>query len=290
MEKTIALNFIADIPLYDTEKPYKLFHYDILPDGQPMTNVQLEHHDNILLRDARSRLQDFTIDANAFTWINCPTQIPPDTQGDDLAIQQYSEEIISVLEQQFSPDHIVLYDYRLRLNVNMDYASIKSRSRQDAAPPVSEVHADHSPTGGLTRAQRHLTDDECKKYIDSGEYRIRCVNTWRSLLPVVEDSPLAFGDPRTFKPDELLEFDNVSQEYAGELWYPKYREHHRYYWISNQKDTELALFLSFDSSASADEVKVAPHSAFEDREARKDAPPRKSVETRAMIFNRILKE
>lgn len=75
---------------------------------------------------------------------------------------------------------------------------------------------------------------------------------------MVEDSPLAFCDPRSIDPQDVLEFDNVSQEYAGELWYPKFREYHRWYWLNKQRDTELALFLSYDSTAPSHEVKGMP--------------------------------
>lgn len=109
----IGLNFIADIPLYKTEKPYKLFHYDILPDGQPMTNMQLEFHDDVLVEDVRGREENFTIDANSFAWINYPTKVPPEMQGSNEGIERYCKEIVELLETVFEPELVVLYDYRV---------------------------------------------------------------------------------------------------------------------------------------------------------------------------------
>jgi hypothetical protein len=84
----------------------------------------------------------------------------------------------------------------------MNYGEVKTTDRCQPAPPVTTAHVgkppitktqsalgndkimcystcrlctDHSPTGGLSRARRHLTPTEQAEYIDSGLYQIWCI-------------------------------------------------------------------------------------------------------------------
>jgi hypothetical protein len=60
-------------------------------------------------------------------------------------------------------------------------------------------------------------------------YRIRIVNTWRSLLPVLEDRPLALCDSRSVVPEDLVAADRIVPDRVGEVYYLTYNPNHKWY-------------------------------------------------------------
>lgn len=78
-----------------------------------------------------------------------------------------------------------------------------------------------------------------------------CDSVWRPLSRPIEDSPLAFCDPRTLSEEDLVAADRVAPEYAGEIYYVMSNPKQRWYWLSHQKPEEVAVFLSFDSLCSS---------------------------------------
>jgi hypothetical protein len=72
------------------------------------------------------------------------------------------------------------------------------------------------------------------------------ISVWRPLS-TVHNHPLALCDPDTVQADDLVAVDRVSPEYAGEVFYLKYGAAQKWYWISQQTQDEVCLFLSFDS-------------------------------------------
>lgn len=65
----------------------------------------------------------------------------------------------------------------------------------------------------------------------------------------MSDSPLAFCDYTTINHEDLVAADRVSEQYAGEVYYVRYGPQQRWYWMSQQDVSEVALFLSYDSRA-----------------------------------------
>lgn len=155
-------------------------------------------------------------------------------------------------------------------------------------PPVYTVHIDHTVNGGYHRAERHLTDEEIEKYITSGEWRMRIVNTWRPLK-TIDASPLALCDYHTLSFHDLVETDLVNEDYIGDVYSVKHNPDHRFYWLSKQEPDELCIFVVFDSihEMPGSNIPLCAHTAFENPFASPDAAPRESIEVRTIIFNRL---
>lgn len=54
-------------------------------------------------------------------------------------------------------------------------------------------------------------------------------STWRSLLPVLEDQPLALCDSRSVGETDLLPADRVVPDRAGEVYYLKFNPRHQWF-------------------------------------------------------------
>jgi hypothetical protein len=54
-------------------------------------------------------------------------------------------------------------------------------------------------------------------------------STWRSLLPVSEDRPLALCDSRSVGEADLVPADRLVPDRVGEVYYLKYNSRHRWF-------------------------------------------------------------
>ncbi|KAK4183193.1 hypothetical protein QBC35DRAFT_443802, partial [Podospora australis] len=68
---------------------------------------------------------------------------------------------------------------------------------------------------------KHLIGQGKEEYLSPG-YRFRIVNTWRPLIPLVEDNPLAFCDARTVSPSDLVLADRVFPNDYYTLYFVKH--------------------------------------------------------------------
>jgi hypothetical protein len=53
-------------------------------------------------------------------------------------------------------------------------------------------------------------------------------STWRTLVPVLEDRPLALCDSRSVDPEDLIPADRIIPTRVGEVYYLKYNARHRW--------------------------------------------------------------
>lgn len=56
----------------------------------------------------------------------------------------------------------------------------------------------------------------------------KIISTWRPLLPVCEDNPLAFCDASTIDPQDLIAADRVYPHSVGEIYYLAYNENQQW--------------------------------------------------------------
>jgi hypothetical protein len=54
------------------------------------------------------------------------------------------------------------------------------------------------------------------------------ISTWRSMLPIVEDRPLALCDSRSVDSADLIPCDRVMRNRVGEVYYLRYSPGHEW--------------------------------------------------------------
>jgi len=75
----------------------------------------------------------------------------------------------------------------------------------------------------------------------------------------------------------------VYEAYNGEIYYMKYNPSQRWYFLGQQKPSEVAIFTSFVSDP-GDIAKFCPHVSFSDPRAPPGCEKRESVEVRAIVL------
>lgn len=153
--------------------------------------------------------------------------------------------------------------------------------RLDNSRPARFAHVDVSAATAEAFSARSAPG-EMPRYQRSAHY-----NLWCPTSPPPQDVPLALCDAGSVGPDDLLPADAVFDRDGEDLWTMEglvlaHSETHRWVWFSAMEPGEALLFKTYDSAP--DTACCVPHVAFDNPEAPADAPPRSSVELRAIAY------
>lgn len=166
-----------------------------------------------------------------------------------------------------------VFDHTLR----SDSASV--RSAQSIREPAAFVHNDYTDASARKRLLELV---EQHHYPYRHQQRFAIVNAWRPLHNPALRSPLACCDASTLSPAELVATERRARERVGELEMVTWSDRHRWYYFPAMQPDELLLIKTHDS-APLGTARCAVHSAFDNPLATAGAPPRQSLESRALL-------
>jgi len=280
-----TLDYLQNLPLYEHEKPYSGFRppgdgFD--PDVDRFDNLEFEERSNIRIENMRDSETKFLIDECGFEVVPHQSKILHFEERDD--INQYKAETEQLLKNSLQAVYVRCYDFVHRKNVTFERDTIDLNDPTRLEGPAKGVHNDITSDSGPAAFERILTREEKVKYYRPG-YRFRIINTWRTLVPELEDRPLALCDARSVDRDHLLASDRVLPDRVGEVYYLTYNPNHKWYWLEKQTSTELLAFVMYDTK-SGPHARFCPHVSFNNPRAPKNASPRESVETRSVIITK----
>ncbi|KAI0400851.1 hypothetical protein F4802DRAFT_609813 [Xylaria palmicola] len=271
---TGTINFIAPLSKWETEKPFNLALP--LPRNQPKSNSVYEAQE-IQISDGRGKEGDFSLDVHGFEFLEMP---PGDTLRDGDAIEnEYLSLMESFLKEHLGAERVVCFDYALR-EVRRDLTEGEFVEWRDKRPAARNAHTDQTPEAAMSRLRLYF-DEDAEVLIKS---RVRFINIWRPLIQPLEDTPLAVLDARTLTDEDLLAHDIIYAHYQGENYLVRFNSNQRWYYLNRMATKECILIKNFDSNLSSC-ARMCPHAAFNDANSPPNAPWRKSIETRFMVFN-----
>ena len=99
----------------------------------------------------------------------------------------------------------------------------------------------------------------------------------------MERLPLALCDARSISSNDLVPSDLVYPDKVGETWSFTWNPEHRWYWFPRLRPDEALLLKIYDSLEQG-VARYTAHTAFEDPTGSQEAPPRRSIELRALVF------
>jgi len=281
------LHFLADIPRYKEEKPYNVILAAETPlptDSElPLSNIEPEARP-VFIKDFRDHVQDMTVREHGFQLIHHTTKAGFDRTLETIAT--YRAETEAMLREAFDADFILCWDYKARTNDREElppgawnFDDMREREGVSIMP-----HSDHTKKSGPLVVKNTLPVDLHEKYLD-GTYELMLVNTWRPILPVIEDQPLAVCDARSVEIDDLVPCDRVVVDRLGEIYLLRYNKQQSWYWVEHQKQDEVLVFVTWASEADG-RARTCFHASFSNSRAPPDAVPRQSVETRSLVIRK----
>jgi len=236
------------------------------PPGVPAWNGIEDPH-QVRIEDARGREAEFTLDRNGFAFVNAPSQVRDFYDAEEIKAVYYPE-VERLLRNKLGASRVVVFDHNVR-----------NASRAGLAPPSRRVHNDHTVTSAPRRVRDHL-GGEADALL---KHRFGIVNVWRPIRGPVLDSPLALCDAQSFSDEDLIPSDLVYAHVRGETSSVEFKPGHRWYYFSEQQPEE-ALLIRVHDSADDGRARLSFHTSFENPIAPPGAPPRESIEVRALVF------
>lgn len=225
----------------------------------------------VLIRDARSESIPPTLDEAGFELLQHRSALL-DFSDDALIRQIYYPETQQLLMRVTGASKVVIFDHAKRLDA--------PQAGADGVPPVRGVHCDQTFNSGPRRVRDHLPPDEAELRL---QRRCAIINVWRPIGGPVYTAPLALCDARSIAADDMVPTSFVSPEKAGEVFLFKPNDAHRWFYFSHMRPDEAVLIKIFDSRMDGT-ARLSAHTAFDDPSTPKDAPPRRSLEVRALVF------
>ncbi|KAK0646747.1 hypothetical protein B0T16DRAFT_493667, partial [Cercophora newfieldiana] len=235
---------------FTTVKPY--YYGGRLQPGQEhlRTNLTYNRVAGIEVSNVRSIKESFDLEAHGIQFFRA-TGAVEELPSTSEALNDYLAALAEWIRQSLGADKVIVYDYAFRRSVletgKPEVTTALGSTVLETAQPAEIPHVDQTRENGLRRAMRHLTDSEREKYLNSSNKRIRILNVWRPLSPVVDNWPLAFCDPSTVCADDLIRVDRLRPTYAGEVYYLQHTPAQRWYYLGQQTSAEITVFSGFDT-------------------------------------------
>ena len=262
------LNYLAP----PREKP-RTYTYDP-PSGQPRTTAVNEPH-RVQISNARPILREVSLDEEGFGLLQHKSRVR-DFHDDDEVRGVYYKEAEQLLKEVTGADRVHIFDHTVRRRI----PGAEDRQVAGTRQPVPRVHVDHTETSGPQRV-RDLLPEEAEHLLRG---RVQIINLWRPIRGPLRDSPLAVCDASTVAASQLVASDLVYPNRVGETYSVTFDPEHRWYYVPDMKVDEVLLLKCYDSKTDG-RSRFAPHTAFTDPTTPPDAPPRESIELRALVFH-----
>jgi len=236
------------------------------PPGVPAWNGIEDLHD-VQIIDGRGHESEFTLDRNGFTILKAPSQVHDFYDRGEVE-RVYYPEVERLLRDAVGASRVFVFDH-----------GVRNAARDGAGVPSRRVHNDHTVNSAPRRVRDHLGADADELL----KHRFGIVNVWRPIRGPVLESPLALCDARSFTDADLIASDLVYPHVRGETSSVEFNPEHRWYYFSEMQADEVLLIRVHDSAEDG-RARLSFHTSFENPAAPPDAPPRESIEVRALVF------
>jgi hypothetical protein len=168
---------------------------------------------------------------------------------------------------------VVVFDHTLRSG------SEDEREARLVREPVLSAHNDYTEWSGPQRV-REIMGDEAEALLAR---RFAIIQMWRAIADPIRANPLALADARSVAPEDLLVAERRYPHRVGQTYRLKYSPRHRWFYFPELTRDEAIVFKVYDSEKDG-RARFTPHTSFDDPTTPPGAPPRQSIEARALAF------
>lgn len=224
----------------------------------------------VLVHDVRHADRPPTLDGNGFA-LKRQSSAVTDFVNDDEVREIYYPEMERLIRQVTGAREVVVFDH----NVRVDGGERTSNSRM----PVRNVHNDYTESSAPRRVRDLLGEQRADTLLKE---RFAIVNAWRSIEGTVQRAPLAVIDASSVRPADLVPTDLIYSDRVGEIYEVAENPAHRWRYYSGMHEDDVLFIKGYDSRR--DVARFTPHTAFDHPGTLANAPPRKSIEVRSLVF------
>ena len=226
----------------------------------------------VAIRDARAGRDDFALDVHGFAFADHDTGVRDFLDADQVRAVYYPE-IIALITARTGARRVEIFDHTVRVG-DEDF-----RRQKLLREPVFRVHNDYTDWSGPRRL-RDVLPGEAEALLAQ---RFAIIQVWRPIQSVLKTNPLAVCDARTVKPGNLIATERRYPERIGETYQVTFDAAHQWYYLPDMRRGEAIVFKVYESATDG-RARFTPHTSFADPNTPPGAPPRQSIEARALVF------
>lgn len=233
-------------------------------------NCTFEDH-VVKVRDGRRKVDDLIFEKHGFVFVRHETGIADFYDRQEVE-SGYYPEAEALIKRETGAGRVHIFDHTVR-------SGDLVKQEQGTREPLKQVHNDYTDRSGPQRV-RDLLPEEADDLL---RHRFMIVQVWRPIgVPVVSE-PLALCDAQSLAEADLIRTERRHPNRVGETYTLSYNPAHRWYYFPNMRRNEAIVFKVYDSAVDG-RARFTAHGSFNDPHTPDDAPPRESIELRALAF------
>jgi hypothetical protein len=225
------------------------------------------------VRNGRTRAAgELTLEKNGFVLVPHPTRMRNFFDPDELK-SVYYQEVERLIGEVSGASRVVLFDHTLRSGDDTE------REAKLIREPVLSAHNDYTEWSGPQRV-RDVLPDEAETLL---KRRFAIIQVWRAINQSIQSNPLAVADAGSVAFEDFLLAERRYPGRIGQTYRLMYNAQHRWYYFPRMQRDEALVFKVYDSEKDG-RARFTPHTSFDDPTTPPGAPPRQSIEARALAF------
>ena len=268
-----VIDFVEATLVYTVDTGVKPVNQTMGPGDMSRRIVGTVEDHLMVIRNGRPSRDEFAVDVNGFEFVDHKSEMTDFYDVDQLKTV-YHPEVEALIKQRTGAARVVIFDHTLRSG---DEAT---RNEKLVREPVLSVHNDYTDWSGPQRVRELMPPGEAEDLLTR---RFAIVQVWRPIRDPIQSNPLAICDARTLSTDNLIASERRFPHRVGETYRISYDANQRWYYFPNMNRDEALVFKVFDSATDG-RARFTPHTSFVDPNTPAGAPPRESIEMRALVF------
>jgi hypothetical protein len=224
------------------------------------------------IRNGRDIADTLSLDRNGFIFVKHETTVRDFFDPQQIA-SIYYPEVARLIRQAAGAARVEVFDHTLRSG---DESEREARLIRE---PVLWAHNDYTEWSGPQRV-RDLLPDEADTLLAR---RFAIIQVWRAINQPIQSNPLAIADADSVAFDDLLIAERRYPNRVGQTYRLRYSPRHRWFYFPRMERNEALVFKVYDSEKDG-RARFTAHTSFNDPLTPAGAPPRQSIEARALVF------
>jgi hypothetical protein len=257
---------------YTRDTGEKLVNETFGPNNIRRRTAGTEEVFSVEVEDGRASGRKFSLDENGFVFVEHRTAVKDFFDQKQLETAYYAE-VALLIKSLSGAKRVHVFDHTLRSG---DEAEREAKLIRE---PVLSAHNDYTEWSGPNRV-REILPGEAEKLLAR---RFAIIQVWRAINQPIRSNPLAIADAKSIATEDLLVAERRYPHRVGQTYRIKYSPRHRWFYFPEMRRDEALVFKVFDSEKDG-RARFTPHTSFEDPSTPPGAPPRQSIEARALAF------
>jgi hypothetical protein len=261
----------VDIP-YTVDTGEKLVNETFGPNNIRRRKTGTDELKQVVVRNGRLLADRLSLDEQGFVFIEHKTKVTDFFDSAQLEFVYYPE-VEELIKRISGASRVVIFDHTLRSG---DEAERQAKLIRE---PVLSAHNDYTEWSGPNRV-REILPDEAEKLLSR---RFAIIQMWRAINQPIQSNPLALADAKSVQMEDLIVAERRYPHRVGQTYRLKYSPNHRWFYFPEIRRDEAVVFKVYDSEKDG-RARFTPHTSFHDPTSPPSAPPRQSIEVRALAF------